>query len=82
MLPSDEDCLRTVRKRRVPNKVKKLYLAKGTLVVVPHILVAQWKLEIEKHTEEGALRLLEVGSDELPSVDELLDYDVSQLCPS
>ncbi|OXG48040.1 DNA supercoiling protein [Cryptococcus neoformans] len=76
ILPSDEDCLRTVRKRRILNKAKKLYLAKGTLVVVPHILVAQWKLESEKHTEDGVLRLLEVGPDELPSVEKLLDYDI------
>ncbi|WVO21450.1 uncharacterized protein IAS62_002759 [Cryptococcus decagattii] len=76
MLPPDEDCSRTVRRRRILNKVKKLYLAKGTLVVVPHILIAQWKMEIEKHIEEGVLKIFEVGSDELPSVEELLDYDI------
>ncbi|KIR27533.1 DNA supercoiling protein [Cryptococcus deuterogattii LA55] len=76
MLPPDEDCSRTVRKRHVLNKVKKLYLAKGTLVVVPQILIAQWKMEIEKHIEKGVLKLFEVGSDELPSVEELLDYDI------
>jgi SNF2 family DNA or RNA helicase len=58
---------------QVPERV---YLSKTTLVVVPPILVEQWIQEIEKHTEDGALKVLRVEG-ELPGVARLLDYDVS-----
>ncbi|ODO11128.1 hypothetical protein I350_01731 [Cryptococcus amylolentus CBS 6273] len=76
-LPPPQECVREAKRNAMRRDVKKTYLAKGTLVVVPQILVAQWKGEIEKHVEEGVLNVYEV-SGELPPVDKLMEYDVRE----
>ncbi|KAK0392566.1 hypothetical protein NLU13_2061 [Sarocladium strictum] len=61
-------------------KPKKIYLSNGSLVIVPNNLVAQWKQEINKHTE--GLKVLYVALTKtldpftLLSAEELLKYDV------
>ena len=78
-IPADVDCMREVKRRNLFLSVKKKYLANTTLVVVPAILLQQWRDEITKHVVEGTLRVLEVASADLPDIEELLNYDVS-LC--
>lgn len=53
-------------------------LCRATLVVVPKNLVHQWKAELAKHVEDGALRVLvmENRSTPIPSPDKLAQYDV------
>ena len=75
--PSDDDCQREAKRRVQCRHITKVYLANTTLVVVPQILVQQWKFEIEKHLVPGVLKYLEVGKDELPAVEGLIEYDVS-----
>ncbi|BCR83414.1 DEAD/DEAH box helicase [Aspergillus chevalieri] len=53
-----------------------LRLCSGTLIVVPPNLVDHWESEIAKHTEGLKVRILRNSSDETPSVDELLQYDI------
>ena len=60
--------------RRVPRKV---YLANTTLIVVPQILIEQWMQEIQKHVVEGTLKILRIDRKALPSIEELIKYDVS-----
>lgn len=57
--------------------VGRMYLANTTLVVVPQILVQQWRDEMEKHVEKGLLRVLELDKAPIPRIQELLDIDVS-----
>ncbi|WVQ72084.1 hypothetical protein IAR50_001629 [Cryptococcus sp. DSM 104548] len=73
--PPQEEGARAAKKRAMSRNVEKTYLAKGTLVVVPQILVPQWKGEIEKHVEEGMLNVYEVEG-ELPPIGKLMEYDV------
>ncbi|WVQ95089.1 hypothetical protein IAU59_002183 [Kwoniella sp. CBS 9459] len=74
-LPIDDDCARAARRRSSSNTVSKLYLAKGTLVVVPGILLEQWKSEVSKHLHDGAVRVLAVG-EMIPKIEALLEYDL------
>ncbi|KAK0867525.1 hypothetical protein LTS02_004086 [Friedmanniomyces endolithicus] len=57
---------------------KRLTLAATTLVVVPRNLCSQWKSEIKKHVEEGALKVLvmEDLKQALPPPEELRTYDL------
>jgi hypothetical protein len=58
---------------RLPRK--KIYLSSATLVVVPTNLVAQWRQEIQKHTED--LKVLTIiKHDGIPHHKTLLDYDM------
>ncbi|WWC63468.1 uncharacterized protein I303_106071 [Kwoniella dejecticola CBS 10117] len=75
-IPLDDECGRFVKKKTASQKVKKVYLAKGTLVIVPQILIHQWQAEIETHLEEGVLKVYHAVNEELPEIEELLDYDV------
>lgn len=59
--------------RSPPQKIR---LCSGTLIVVPPNLVDHWQNEITKHTEGLKVRILRNSSDETPSVDELLQYDI------
>ncbi|KAK8854687.1 hypothetical protein IAR55_003426 [Kwoniella newhampshirensis] len=74
--PLDDECMRASKRRTMEQTVRKMYLAKATLVVVPAILIEQWKDEIGKHLEEGTIKVLEVGKEGLPPIEQLLEYDV------
>ena len=74
--PPDTWCLRKARTQAIRKQTKKVYLANTTLVVVPQILLVQWKDEIEKHLAPGTLRVLEIGK-VMPPVEEMMQYDVS-----
>lgn len=74
--PPDTSWMRCARVANVRTIAERVYLSRTTLVVVPPILVEQWMQEIEKHVESGALKVLKVGSEELPGIMHLLDYDV------
>ncbi|RCI15660.1 hypothetical protein L249_3522 [Ophiocordyceps polyrhachis-furcata BCC 54312] len=56
-------------------EARTIYLSKASLVIAPSNLVFQWRQEIEKHTS-GLKYIVLVKSDPLPTVDELLDYDI------
>ncbi len=75
--PLVNDCMRQAKRSAISQQVKRVCLANSTLVVVPGILIQQWKDEMEKHVDQGVLRVLEVGKENLPNIDELLGYDVS-----
>nr|XP_019044841.1 hypothetical protein I302_06755 [Kwoniella bestiolae CBS 10118]OCF23771.1 hypothetical protein I302_06755 [Kwoniella bestiolae CBS 10118] len=75
-LPVDNECPRQAKQKTHEQTVKKVYLAKGTLVIVPQILFHQWQSEIEHHLEEGVLSVYNVEGKELPSIETLLEYDV------
>ncbi|KAK6910808.1 hypothetical protein I203_104841 [Kwoniella mangroviensis CBS 8507] len=75
-LPVDDECSRYAKKKTYNQTVKKIHLAKGTLVIVPQILIHQWQAEIVHHLEEGALSVYNVEGKELPSIETLLEYDV------
>ncbi|WWC71430.1 uncharacterized protein I206_105386 [Kwoniella pini CBS 10737] len=75
-LPLDDECGRFVKKKTASQKVTKIYLAKGTLIVVPQILIHQWQAEIEHHLEKDALKVYHAVNEELPDIEDLLDYDV------
>ncbi|KAM0258412.1 hypothetical protein ACHAQJ_003889 [Trichoderma viride] len=54
---------------------KEVYLSSASIVIVPNNLLAQWKQEIQKHTE--GLRVLVLGRrDKIPSRDDLLTSDI------
>jgi len=74
--PSHDDCLREAKKKVLKRSIHKMHLANTTLVVVPQILVGQWKNEIGKHMADGVLRVYEVGNHELPAIEEVLQFDV------
>ncbi|WVR09439.1 hypothetical protein IAU60_006506 [Kwoniella sp. DSM 27419] len=74
-LPPDDECSRLAKRKVANNRVKKIYLAKGTLVVVPSILIQQWRAEIELHLEEGSLKVYQ-AIDQLNDIEMLLDYDI------
>ena len=74
--PNEPSCPRGVKAQRRPLPTK-MWLANTTLVVVPQILMEQWKAEIEKHVQRDTLRALEIGAKEdVPSVQVLLQYDL------
>ena len=54
---------------------KKIYLSSATLVIVPNNLVAQWRQEIQKHTEDMNVLMI-TKKDDVPSYKALLDYDI------
>lgn len=54
---------------------KKIYLTSATLIVVPTNLVAQWRQEINKHTDELNVLVI-TKKDGVPSHKMLLDYDI------
>lgn len=64
--------------RRGSFSSKKRYLGRGTLIVVPSVLVAQWKVEIDKHVEKDWLRvlILKTSKDSFPTAFELARYDI------
>ena len=67
------------RRSRVVKKGKRIPLSTATLVIVPDNLLSQWKAEIKTHVKEDCLQILYLEtSDELPipSVDDLLKYDI------
>lgn len=74
--PVDDPCIRQAKRKANGNRARKMYLANTTLVVVPEILVEQWKFEVEKHVEHGVLRILEIGKEEVPSVEIMMGYDI------
>jgi hypothetical protein len=58
---------------------KAIYLSNGSLVIVPNNLIAQWKQEIQKHTQ--GLKVLYMGLSKssdfsLPDVQELVKFDL------
>jgi len=65
------------RKTVIPRPVKKT-LAATTILVVPRNLCKQWHSEIQKHVNEGVLRILlmEEPKAVLPPSSELRNYDV------
>ena len=73
--------MRAAKLKVLSREVKKVFLANSTLVVVPAILIQQWKDEIETHIEAGTLKVLEVTKGPLPNIEELLQYDVSLFPP-
>lgn len=53
-----------------------LRLCSGTLIIAPPNLVDHWEHEISKHTEGLKVLVLRNSSDETPSADILLEYDI------
>ncbi|KAJ4004280.1 hypothetical protein NW752_011894 [Fusarium irregulare] len=71
------DVRRTGRRCTEPTEMpkKRVYLSNGSIVVVPSNLLAQWRQEIRKHTEN--LKVLVVERDtQLPPPTDLLKYDM------
>lgn len=54
---------------------KKVYLTSASLIIVPTNLVAQWRQEIKKHTDD-LNTLIVTKADRIPSHEVLLDYDI------
>ncbi|KAI0459590.1 SNF2 family N-terminal domain-containing protein [Xylaria acuta] len=54
---------------------KEVFLSHSTLIITPSNLVKQWQNEIKKHTT-GLSVLVLVNKDTIPSITELLFYDV------
>ncbi|KAH6608655.1 hypothetical protein Trco_002001 [Trichoderma cornu-damae] len=74
-LPTPEP--RRVGRYQIPCRepLKKVYLSPASIVIVPNNLVAQWKQEIQKHTE--GLNVLVLGKkDEIPSREDMLTCDI------
>lgn len=75
--PQDLDCMREAKKKAISVEHKKIYLANTTLLIVPSLLTGQWTQEVEKHVDEGVLRVRFIGRrEELPPITELINYDV------
>ncbi len=75
--PPEDQCQRAAKRKTVLGSLRRVYLAKTTLIVVPAILVPQWKAEMEKHVIKGALTLCLVDK-EMPEVETLMAHDVSR----
>ncbi|KAF9933628.1 hypothetical protein BGZ67_004182 [Mortierella alpina] len=72
---------RTSRTRQasMEDQPPEIYLSNATLVIVPSNLADQWLNEINKHTEDFALKTLEISPDpaaELPDHKTLMRYDL------
>lgn len=63
------------RYRAVEQSPVAVYLSHTSLVIVPANLIWQWSAEIEKHTK-GLKYLIVDARKPIPSVDELLDFDL------
>jgi hypothetical protein len=74
--PPDDDCIRAAKRKTLRRRTKKVYLANTTLVIVPSILVDQWKREIEKHLQDDVLKVWVATKSELPDITNLIQYDV------
>ena len=74
--PDIDPCTRRAKQQVQKKELKKVYLANTTLIVVPQILIEQWKLEIKKHLVPEALKLLEIGRGEVPSVETMMAHDI------
>lgn len=72
--PDIDPCTRRAKQQVQKKELKKVYLANTTLIVVPQILIEQWKLEIKKHLVPEALKLLEIGRGE--SVETMMAHDI------
>ncbi|KAG9070730.1 hypothetical protein KI688_008270 [Linnemannia hyalina] len=66
------------RQTRISELPVEIYLSSATLVIVPPNLVDQWCNEINKHTEDGALKVFTItnNSQEFPNLRTLLHYDL------
>ncbi|ORX38379.1 SNF2 family N-terminal domain-domain-containing protein [Kockovaella imperatae] len=74
--PLEEDCVRGAKRKYLSSFTRTTELVHTTLVVVPRILMGQWKDEIKKHITEGTLSVLIVTSKILPTIDEMRKHDV------
>ncbi|KAF9899981.1 hypothetical protein EC991_008051 [Linnemannia zychae] len=66
------------RRHKTTDSPIEIYLSSATLVIVPANLVDQWWNEINKHTEDGALKVFAITnvSQEFPELRTLLQYDL------
>ncbi|OAQ27102.1 hypothetical protein K457DRAFT_157153 [Linnemannia elongata AG-77] len=66
------------RQTRTSELPVEIYISSATLVIVPPNLVDQWCNEINKHTEDGALKVFTItnNSQEFPNLRTLLHYDL------
>ncbi|KAG0271414.1 hypothetical protein BGZ95_000776 [Linnemannia exigua] len=66
------------RQQKTTDLPVEVYLSSATLVIVPANLVDQWRNEINKHTEDGALKVFTFtnSSQEFPNLRTLLQYDL------
>lgn len=55
---------------------RKIWLTDATIVVVPANLVKQWVQEIHKHTKGLKILVMSNSKDQLPSPEELAEYDI------
>ncbi|KAK0753799.1 P-loop containing nucleoside triphosphate hydrolase protein [Schizothecium vesticola] len=63
------------RSRAVEQSPVAVYLSHTSLVIVPANLIWQWSGEINKHTKGLRFLIIDAGKP-IPSVDELLDFDL------
>ncbi|KAL8283862.1 hypothetical protein RQP46_005294 [Phenoliferia psychrophenolica] len=77
LYPSPEQLERSREGRKGSYGPVKILVSTTSLVVVPTDLVRQWKGELEKHVEEGQLKVLVLRTvkDKFPSPEELVTYD-------
>ncbi|ORY35479.1 SNF2 family N-terminal domain-domain-containing protein [Naematelia encephala] len=69
--------LRNTRIDETTRSANRVYLSPATLVIVPAILLSQWRQEIDKHLEKNALRLCFVkAEDKMPELHHLLASDL------
>lgn len=70
--------IRSNRSSTFATPPEQIRLCKTTIIVVPRNLVLQWQLELEKHVEEGVLKVLVMENTKtmLPTAAELAKYDV------
>ena len=70
--------VRDFRKSSSCAPAEQVLLSSATIIVVPPNLVGQWRSELSKHVEHGALSVLVPNSskDLLPPPEELCQYDV------
>ncbi len=65
-------------KQKWTGEVQEIFMSKGTLIICPPNLIAQWGAEITKHIEDDALHVLTVDDykKHLPAPQYLAQYDV------